>query len=363
VTLDFSGESWRGSLRAVVTLPEDFFQGLSNLTTILLDYTTLRNLPANIFQGVSNLKNLDMEGSNFDIFNTSFQSLQSLETITLRDRGEGVHRTPIPVDLFKGSPNLVSIDMYDSGFWGYWRNGEMIVELPENLLSGLSKLQSIDLGMNNLFDIPENVFRGLSALKYVSLKNNFDILFLPENIFEGLFNLSEVDLGGCGFNNLPLNIFQYAPNLTSIDLTNSGMMRSLLPRTFCGLSKLRTLSLDSHFDELEWLKSAKVPCDQYAPEIPDNFFESCWGLPSPLGKKYILKNSSVCLDNSPRDAVALYLSNIQVYSLPENLFQGLENLSLIDLSYNNLMETNSRKYFPRTAEFEKSEFRRKQITE
>ena len=72
-------------------------------------------------------------------------------------------------------------------------DGNELVSLTEGVFSGLTNLQSLNLGANNLTSLPERVFSGLTSLRILDLWSN-QITSLPKRAFSGLTGLGELEL-------------------------------------------------------------------------------------------------------------------------------------------------------------------------
>ena len=68
-------------------------------------------------------------------------------------------------------------------------------ELKKSDFSGLSNLQRLDLGDDNLSELPPGAFDGLSNLQEPADLGGNNLSELPPGVFDGLSNLQELDLG------------------------------------------------------------------------------------------------------------------------------------------------------------------------
>ena len=60
---------------------------------------------------------------------------------------------------------------------------------------GLTALDSLNLGFNDLRTLPADIFDGLASLEYLNLGHN-ELVLLPNRVFVGLTSLTTLLLGG-----------------------------------------------------------------------------------------------------------------------------------------------------------------------
>ena len=156
-------------------------------------------------------------------------ALHGLESLKLLSMSEN-QLEQLPERFLEPVPNLRKLLL---GGKGYLLNGNLLEELPaeffahtpgltlldvsENRLQRwsslhLTKLKTLDLGMNRISQLPADAFQGLTALKTLRLNNN-QLSGLPEKIFQNLTALEKLDLGLNDLSELPEKIFQ---NLTAL---------------------------------------------------------------------------------------------------------------------------------------------------
>jgi Leucine-rich repeat (LRR) protein len=162
-------------------LPEQIFQGLTNLRHLDLSTSKLFKLPEHIFQGLTNLQHLNL-------------SYSKLETL--------------PETVFQGLTHLQKLEL----------DGNFIITLPAMIFQGLASLQGIDLRDNELQELPATLFQGLTRLQEINLQDN-KLQELPETIFHGLINLINLDI---------------SKNLITV----------LSRQTFAGLTKIKNIIAD-----------------------------------------------------------------------------------------------------------------------
>ncbi|MYJ93268.1 MAG: leucine-rich repeat protein, partial [Chloroflexi bacterium] len=152
--------------------PEDFFDGIDPAA-----------LPEDLFDGLSNLQELNLSANDL---------------------------APLPVDLFSGLSSLQTLEL---------RSNRMS-DLPEDVFDGLSSLRTLDLQRNDFTDLRADVFDGLSGLQSLDLSLN-DLTELPEGMFDGIANLQTLNLRYNKLSQLPTGVFAGLSKLESLDLTEN----------------------------------------------------------------------------------------------------------------------------------------------
>ena len=193
-----------------------------------------------------------------------------------------------------------------------------ITALAAGDFDGLSALQIIDLGDNQLVTLPEDVFNGLSFLKGLYLYGN-QLTSLPEDLFDGLTTLKYLYGNNNHLTSLPEDLFDGLTALTTVNL-HTNRLASLHENLFEGNTRLRDIFL--HRNHLT--------------NLPEDVFN---GLSS-LIYLYLYHNR---LTSLPPDVFSglssleqLLLNNNQISTLPDEIFQGLTGLTLLQLEGNTL---------------------------
>ena len=88
---------------------------------------------------------------------------------------------------------------------GLYLGGNELGSLPAGVFSGLTALQGLYLDNNDLTSLPAGVFSGLTALGQLNLSNN-ELSSLPDGIFSGLSALQDLRLNGNAVDPLPLTV-------------------------------------------------------------------------------------------------------------------------------------------------------------
>lgn len=121
---------------------------------------------------------------------------------------------------------------------------ESLGELWIGDFSGLSHLQELSLGLNELKVLAPQIFLGLKELKLLELNNN-KLKSLPEGIFNDQSELKELYLGGNPLAALPVGIFDKLTKLEVLKFART-KLQSLPNNLFSSLGQLRELNLNGN---------------------------------------------------------------------------------------------------------------------
>ncbi len=270
--------------RAVTTLREGDFEGLSNLGALYLRRMGLTELPPGVFAGLRELHWL---------------SLQYNELTTL----------------------------------------------PEGIFSDLSNLRDgLILANNQLTSLPETVFSGLSDVGLLILEYN-QLTEVAPRLFEGLSDVDWLFLNGNRLTDLPSSVFSDLSGLTVLELSQN-QLSALRNRAFAGLSSLRSLYLWQNrltsvsTNALDGLPSLErlVLDRNLLTDLPRGGFSSVPGLKT-LSVSFNPLGALEAADFSGTPSLeALYLAGIQLAQLPPGLFSNLQTLETLNLRANQLNE-------------------------
>ena len=223
-------------------LPEDIFDGYTNLEILKLSNHSLTALPEDVFDGLNKLRELDLRDNELtDLPEDVFDGLTSLEELDL-DQND---LTELHQDLFDGLTSLEKLDLGSSN----------LAELHEDLFDGLVSMYSLTITYTELTELPENIFDDLHLLNSLDLHGN-QLAALPEDIFDGLYRLSSLNLGSNSLTELPENIFDDPTGLGRLNLKEN-RLAELPEDIFDGLTWLGDL-------ELRGNQLAELPADVFA---------------------------------------------------------------------------------------------------
>lgn len=144
-------------------------------------------------------------------------------------------------------------------------------------LSGLSRLQTLNLHDNLFTSVPKNLFSGMSSLQEMYLENNpFDPWVIPDTVKEAT-SLQNLTLSNCSIIGKIPDFFgsQSLPSLTNLKLSQNGL-EGELPMSFAGTS-IQSLFLNgqklngsiSVLGNMTSLVEVSLQGNQFSGPIPD----------------------------------------------------------------------------------------------
>ena len=116
-----------------------------------------------------------------------------------------------------------------------------LTTIPEDALTNLTHLTTLNLRSNQLRDFPEKVFRDLTKLKSFNAGLN-KLSTLHGRLFDGLSNLQELYLDNNALESIPEELFQDLPSLRRLHL-HSNRLKKIPGNAFRGTFSLQGLSL------------------------------------------------------------------------------------------------------------------------
>ena len=291
----------------VLTLNNQSFNGLVNLTELKLSSENIVALPDGLFDSCTALKVVNLSHNKFiELETLSLQSLVNLEELDLSynsiERADysnifacnknlrklnlsHISSTSLNnqsfnglEDLFNGSVNLTYINLRDNRIMslpdGIFQNlinlkeldlsFNQISEFTSSLFNNLVSLENLNLNLNKLTNIPKGLFDNLISLKFLNLKENEIELQKDSdpNIFIGLRKLTGLELEGNQISFLPEGIFKNLVSLEELGLEQNHIM-SLPKDFFKDLISLKSLRLRSNFidtegEDLLWIDKKNI---------------------------------------------------------------------------------------------------------
>jgi Leucine-rich repeat (LRR) protein len=221
--------------------------------------------------------------------------------------------------------------------------------LNDRTFEGLSALEVLKLESNALDELPEHVFVALWAtLKKLTLAHN-RLAVLQPTLFANMSLLEELDLSGNYIAELPVGFFlSLKPRLRKLSLAVN-KLNALQPGAFSGFLALDQLNLSSNAivdlpltvfaGSGAQLRSLDLSKNSIS-VVPANVFA---GLSS-VQKLYLNHNHiqelSVKifegLSCAGISGVSIYLSSNKISSVQGSVFDGIERLQFLDLSWNSI---------------------------
>ncbi len=329
------------------SIPDNFPQ---DTVEIIFRKSSLPALTSASFTNLSQLKNLTFESCAIDKLNANaFSTLASLISLTLSSN----EFYTLHQEAFKGNSPLKYL---------YFDHNRLLYSIPDFVFEGLN-LVDLSLQSNQLHDFDKNTFVGAhvenlyldgntlnrldaedleplkSSLKSLSIKNNLRMLNLEKTLFQG-FNMDSVKLSNSQIED---HSFLAYVNTISLDISGNPL-RDLEFDSYINLSTIKELSAHnlkmdfledttfSPFTQLEILNIAQnnimlisSRVFQYMPDLKSlhmgsNLFMM---LPDDLGR-YLPKVHT------------LNIARCHLMTLTADSFEGMTNLTTLDLRYNKL---------------------------
>ncbi|KAI8491275.1 hypothetical protein Bbelb_309080 [Branchiostoma belcheri] len=210
--------------------------------------------------------------------------------------------------------------------------------------AGLTRLNYLNMNNNQITSIAPGSFRDLIRLNGLRLSGN-RLQLLPRGVFQGLANLTKLHVDGNQLVLLIDNLFQDLTSLEVLDISSNPIV-FVSPRAFYGLVSLRQLFMTGnnltampskafyYIQNLKWLTFQQMP----AMAVTSDTFQYLPLLQNlDLSRSYSL--SSISDDGlNQMNLSMLILNNCNFSAVPSNAFSGLENLLILQLSYNPIYE-------------------------
>lgn len=237
------------------------FDGLQDLSKLLLSVNGITYLPDNLFEGLTNLTWLNIRSNGISLSQNLFRPLERLETLEISHN----HMTNISGNLFSHLTFLRKLSL--------WQNN--VTRFSKDLFSGVNVLEELDLSSNGLNELPSTIFTPLRKLKKLTLfsnkfstlpsnlfknnegldtiiifNNDVKLKYLPKGIFSGLNQLKEVYVQRCGLEIIPIDTFNDSPLITNISLAHNEI-ESLQESVFN--DQINLLDLDLSYNKLKSL--------------------------------------------------------------------------------------------------------------
>ncbi|KAJ8893673.1 hypothetical protein PR048_006273 [Dryococelus australis] len=243
----------------------------------------------------------------------------------------------VPYDFLKNLSQLKNLDFRDNnlrfpiGFFDHVPNlrtleisRNNIKYLEPGTFRNLSQLYRLSAWANRLQNLTRETFVGLNGLVGLDLTNN-GIQELADDVFAELHNLKVLAMHANNFTYLPNNLFRNTRMLETIRINdNRGELASLPPGLLANLTYLREAYL--HRVSLS--------------NLPEDLFHGSMNLTIITLFGNNLKTLPAGLFRDNIRLLKLDLSSNKLEQLPDNIFSTLFELKLLDLSNNHLTKIN-----------------------
>ncbi|KAL7648279.1 UNVERIFIED_CONTAM: hypothetical protein RMT77_000185 [Armadillidium vulgare] len=275
------------------------FQRLYNLDSLTIEYCKLTSLPPGTFLELDELKYLAVRSHNSDwsamSLELSQESLIGMPKLEHLDLGQN-NIWNLPDRLFCPLPSLRHLNLT-------WNRLQDVSEIGVN--GGCSAhLMTLDLSGNDLVVLPEEGLAGLRSLRLLLLQYN-DISMLSDRALAGLSSLNVLNISSNRLVALPPDVFNETIALRELYLQNNSIS-VLAPSLFSNLNQLTVLDMSDNQLSSDWVNSAT--------------FKGLFRL------------------------VVLGLSHNQLIHVESGMFHDLSTLQVLDLSYNFITSLNERTF-------------------
>ncbi|XP_066092373.1 toll-like receptor 3 [Saccopteryx bilineata] len=306
-------------------LTEKLSLELSNtsLQNLSLRYTQLYRTSNVTFAGLqqTNLTMLDLSYNSLTVIgNDSFAWLPHLEYLLL----EYNNIEHLSSRSFNGLANVRYLNLRRS-FTKQSNSLALLPKIDDFSFQWLTRLESLNMDYNNFPGIKRNTFTGLIKLKYLSLANSFTSLqTLTNETFVSLAHspLLMLNLSKNKISEIESGAFSWLGDLKVLDLGVNEIGQELTGQEWGGLGNIVEIYLSYN---------------KYL-QLTSNSFASVPSLRQLMLRRVALKNMD--LSPSPfrplRNLTILDLSNNNIANINDELLEGLEKLEILDLQHNNL---------------------------
>ena len=198
--------------------------------------------------------------------------------------------------------------------------GNLINQFELNAFQGLQYLEALDLTHNQLVAIPNAKHVKLGNLTYLNLQRNKIGDTISIETFLGYFRLRSLNLHENGIRRISHKAFRYVPTLETIRLSKNDIAR-LQKDIFLYLDNLENLNLaENNINDLDVSIFTQTPSLKYL-DMSDN--------------KHLLahtKENFTQLLKPLKKLTKINLSGAKIKDMPNSLFYGLTELSIVGLS-------------------------------
>lgn len=282
--------------------------------------------------GTKHMKTVTFQSPNTELRNTlvrhHLEGLEDLQRLALSGNG----LSELPEDLFDDVTNLIWLDLKGNK-----------VNLPKNIFAKLEKLESLELGHNNLQFLEPGVFRNQKRLKLLNLWGN-SLRNLTKECFEGVSSLLELDLSANTIETFQSDVFATLTNLVNINLS-ANRFKSLPENLFANNTKLMKIRIMENRIPLETLPSGllsnlgdleTVLIKSELSSLPEDLFAGSPNITHIDMERNHLSTLPEKLLADQRSLQQLNLKHNNLSYLPDGLFVGTRALTVLKLSYNQL---------------------------
>lgn len=238
------------SYNLITVLNNTSLKGLNHLQVLDLRNNPLSNVHADTFQGLDSLTILDMSSSKLSklnhrwlvdaaqlqrllVSNASLDELPLLrgENLVLFDASHN-NLLNLPDQLLSGVPKLEELFLHHNP----------LQHVCDQSLTGARQLHYLDLSYTHIVNLDEYVFAKLPSLKELNLSYNEKLVRVEHGAFTGLHKMLRLNLAYTpNLHEIEEVAFDGLPELVSLDLRNSGL--TVLPLSLSKLANITSILL------------------------------------------------------------------------------------------------------------------------
>ena len=341
----------------IVKIHSRGFKGLKNLGWLYLDHNNITTIHPYVFQDLAQLSWLYLHGNRISEINSplNFQNLTGLFGLYLkRNTISDIHPLQFQnlnkLTILILARNTISV-IHPLQFQNLLRleylylSHNLIHKIHPLQFQNLTRLYLLDLDHNEISEIHPLQFHQLSSLTHLIVSRNM-ISEIHRLQFQSLSKLSNVlSLAHNTISELHPLQFQNLNKLTKLNLDHN-TISVIHPLQFEKLARLFTLTLNHNLISeihplqfqkgLRWLEVLSLGYNNIS-EIPPNLFPKKGLSDLTLSYNNINMIPLQVFQNLLR-CFAMYLDHNEITELHPKQFQSIQLLTILDLSYNNLVE-------------------------
>ncbi|KAK2859706.1 hypothetical protein Q5P01_004326 [Channa striata] len=314
----------RKNYKKINPVGPDTFKMCINVTELDLSENKIRNISDDAFKPLKHLRILTLGQNQLSSVPAAIRNLPKLEELSLHSN----NIRGLACDDFANLTMLRKLSLYQNS----------ISALNGCLFKDLTRLQVLKLQTNHISSL-NNAFRDhLPNLRQLYLNTN-KLTALKRGEFQGLQSLWNLSLHDNQIKDLEVGCFTGLRNLTEILLQNNRIYKKTLKKgVFEDLINLRRLDVRKNviqyennsplsyppFSHLSCLETLAIPAQHHREKshLPCNFLQGLTNL------------------------LSFNMRNIQLISLPKDLFTFTPQLQTLDMSSNDIMDLSPELFSP-----------------
>lgn len=355
-----------GDLSSHSKLEPEGFKSLVWLEELSIVGCKLDKIPDNAFLGLTRLKGLTIKSENDGVLSITSKAFAGLANLRRLDLSENTVRF-LPSGALCSLPNLVELNLSKNEIGSI---SDLSLTDP-NGQAGicLRNLKSLDLSSNEIGAVTGTQLQGWQQLQKFNLKHNL-IRYLDRDVFQLSPDLTTLDISNNQLSTLPAALFSTSKlvhlslannsissistqtfanqeNLQHLDLSGNLLSSAeIKPGLFQGLSSLKELDISQNqidrlrkktFWDLDTLETLKLASNKLR-ELPNKLLRNMQSLKTLVLSKNLLTQVSNEALQGAKQLNQLLLDNNLIEELEDQVFTNLSSVSVLDLSYNNLLQ-------------------------